>query len=70
MQNKTQQQQRRLFNVSGLGIIWLSMTAHKFIINFEQVMKSFLVWNIYFTFLYHWLTALFTRVLKSNFIEI
>ena len=24
-----------------------------FIVNFEQVTKSFLVWNIYFTFLYH-----------------
>ena len=69
MQNKIQQQ-RCLFSVSNLDIIWLSMTAPEFIIIFEQVMKSFLVWNIYFTFLYHWLIALFTRVLKSNFIEI
>ena len=69
MQNKTQQQWC-LSNVSSLDIIWLSMTAREFIIHFELVMKSFLVWNIYFTFLYIWLITLFTGVLKSNFIEI
>ena len=69
MQSKTQQQWC-LSNVSSLDIIWLSMTAREFIIPFELVMKSFLVWNIYFTFLYIWLITLFTGVLKSNFIEI
>ena len=42
MQNKTQQLQC-LFNVSNLDITWLSERPSLFIINFEQVMKSFLV---------------------------
>ena len=37
--DKTQQQQWCLFNVSSLDIIWLNMAAHKFIINFEQVIS-------------------------------
>ena len=33
------------------------------IINFEQVIKPFLAWNIYFIFFYQWLISPFTRVL-------
>ena len=37
--------------------------ASSLIINSEQVIKPFLVLNIYFTFFYQWLIALFIRVL-------
>ena len=40
------------------------------IINLEQVMKGFLVWNVYLTFFYQCWFHFFTRLLKSNFMEI
>ena len=65
MQNKTKQE-RCLFNVSKVDIVWFSKTKAEFICYyFEQVMKSFLVWNIKFIFLYQWLIGFLTRVLKS-----
>ena len=48
-----------LFFISKIGIIWSSQTI-LLIINFDQVIKSFLVWNIYFTF--------FLPVVDSNFL--
>ena len=43
---------RCLFNVSKIGIIWYLVGQYlsSLIINFEQVIKSFLFWDIYCTF--------------------
>ena len=42
-------------------LVWEPVSS--LIINFEQVIRPFLVFNIYFTFFYQWLIALFARVL-------
>ena len=55
---------RSLFIVNKIDISDLvGKRLSSIIINFEQVMKPFLVWDIYFTFFYQWSFALFTRVL-------
>ena len=44
-------QKKCLFIVSKIDIIWSNLrTPSSLIINFEQVIKYVLVWNIYFTF--------------------
>ena len=60
--------ERRLFIVNSLGITWSSLTTpSSFINNFVQVYyESFLIWNIYLTFLYH---LLITPFYKNNFLE-
>ena len=56
---------RCLFVASKIEILWSIWRTRKFkvIINFEQIIKPFLAWNIYFIFFYQWLISLFTRVL-------
>ena len=55
---------RCLFVASKIEILWSIWRTRKFkvIINFEQIIKPFLAWNIYFIF-YQWLISFFTRVL-------
>ena len=54
---------RYLFIVNKIDILWSSWRTCLLIINFEQVRKPFLVWNIISLFSYQWLTALSIRVI-------
>ena len=55
---------RYLFIVSKIDILWsFRELASSLIINFEQVIKPFLVLNIFSLFSYQWLITLFTRAL-------
>ena len=54
---------RCLSIASKIDILWSSRKTREFIINFKQVIKSFLVWSIYFAFS---LSVVHCTLYKSN----